>query len=86
MQIIYGDYFKKRFQKIPLKIQKEFEERLNLFIESSSHPLLKVHPLTGNLVGFRAFSVTGNYRVVYKILNTGSIKLVDIGTHPQVYG
>lgn len=85
MNILFSDRFKTRFEKLPLKIQDKFENRLGLFMKAPSHPLLKSHPLKGNLVGFRAFSVTGDYRVIYKIIENESVKLVNIGRHAQVY-
>ncbi|MBI2634153.1 type II toxin-antitoxin system RelE/ParE family toxin [Candidatus Peregrinibacteria bacterium] len=44
-----------------------------------------MHPLKGNFVGYRAFSVTGDYRVIYRIIDTQTVKLVGIGTHSQIY-
>lgn len=85
MEIIFTERLKKRFNKLPAKIQRQFENRLEIFIKNPQNPLLKIHPLKGNLIGFRAFSVTGDYRVVYRILSEHSIKLTNIGTHNQVY-
>lgn len=85
MHIFFSDEFKKHFKKLPNKVQTQFAKRIDLFIENPNHPLLKVHPLKGNLVGYRSFSVAGDYRVIYRIVNSGSIKLIDIGTHNQVY-
>ena len=42
------------------------------------------HALTGKLDGKRAFSVTGEIRVIYVELED-AIVLLDIGTHNQVY-
>ena len=86
MKIIFTGKFRKKFHKLPKKIQKKFEERISFFIQNQFHPLLKVHPLRGNLLGLRAFSVTGDYRVTYRIVAHGTIKLIDIGTHAQIYG
>ncbi|MBI4235533.1 type II toxin-antitoxin system RelE/ParE family toxin [Candidatus Peregrinibacteria bacterium] len=85
MKIIFTDKFKKKFEKLPSKIQEKFGGRIDIFVKTPTNPLLKVHPLRGYLIGLRAFSVTGDYRVVYRILDKDSIKLVDIGTHAQVY-
>lgn len=86
MQIIFTDKFKKKFEKLPGKIQGKFEERVGVFIKNPANPLLKIHPLKGNLIGLRAFSITGDYRVVYRMMSSDCVKLVDIGTHAQVYG
>lgn len=67
-----------------LNLDKKFEERLNLFIQDSKNPKLKDHKLLGSLEGFRAFSVTGDIRVVYRVIE-GVIEFYDIGSHNQVY-
>ncbi|MBI5411948.1 type II toxin-antitoxin system mRNA interferase toxin, RelE/StbE family [Candidatus Peregrinibacteria bacterium] len=85
MTVLYTDFFKKRFQALPLKIQKKFSERMTLFLKNPFHPLLKNHPLQGNALGKRAFSVTGNYRAIYSSVIKGTMKFIDIGTHAQVY-
>lgn len=84
MKLLYSDRFKKSFLKLQSKTQKAFVERLGLYQENPKHPILKVHPLHGNLVGLRAFSVTGNYRVIFRH-GLDYIELIDIGTHNQVY-
>ena len=86
MKVFFTDFFKKRLQKLSQKVQRQFEKRFDIFLRDPSHPLLKVHPLKGNLAGLRAFSVTGDYRVTYRILDRDSVKFIDIGTHAQVYG
>ena len=85
MQILFTEKFKKSFAKLPAKIQNKFKERIDIFIKSPGHPLLKIHPLKGHLAGFRAFSVTGDYRVIFRIVAEDTVKLIDIGTHSQVY-
>jgi len=71
-----------RFHKSYLKA----EERIGLFLEDRSDSRLKDHPLTGNLKDKRAFSVTGDYRIIYQEIE-GELVLIflDIGTHSQVY-
>lgn len=84
IELSYSERFKKRFKKLPKPIKKRFKERLKLFLDNPTHSLFKSHPLKGNLLGLRAFSLSGDYRVLYKI-GHNSIHFVDIGTHNQVY-
>lgn len=65
-------------------IQKRFEERVRLFVQNHQDPILNDHALSGKMKGYRAFSVTGDIRVVY-YTNNNVAYLVDIGTHNQVY-
>jgi addiction module RelE/StbE family toxin len=85
MQIHYTSRFKKRFNKLPQKIQQVFEKKLRIFILDIHEKTLRTHKLKGNLSSFFAFSITRNYRVIFQILSRTLIVFVDIGTHNQVY-
>lgn len=87
MQIKYHKEFSKNYQKrvgSNLKLILKFQVTLKQFIENPTNPALKDHKLIGRLGSYRAFSVTGDIRVVYKIVGD-ELWLYDIGTHNQVY-
>ena len=87
MTVEYSKKFLKYFRKRILpksSLVKRFEQRLKLFKTDVSNPLLKDHSLTGEKIGFRAFSVTGDIRIIYKMIDDIAI-FYDIGTHNQVY-
>lgn len=71
--------FKRRYSSHP-KIKRKFFQRVALFEKDPSHPLLKDHALSGKKLGLRAFSVTGDIRVVYFVKNNTAFFL-DIETH-----
>ena len=56
-------------------------------LEANPHdPELRLHPLTGKLSGKHAVSLTYSYRIVLRLLLTGSeILLLDVGSHDEVY-
>ncbi len=76
-------HYKKRIAFNPT-LDQRFDERLELFIKHRENPSLRDHALKGNKLGLRAFSITGNIRVVYKETDESYIFL-DIGSHSQVY-
>lgn len=85
-------YFTKSFKKAYAKriqqnknLVKRFDQRYDLFIDDPSNEVLNNHPLSGKLQGYRAFSITGDIRVIYYI-HEDIAYFVDIGTHNQVYG
>ena len=85
-------FFTKDFKKAYAKrishnknLTTRFENRYDLFVEEPTNPVLKDHVLSGKLKGYKAFSITGDIRVVYYIHNDTAY-FVDIGTHNQVYG
>lgn len=85
MKINYIKNFLKRFHKLPPKVKEKFRERMNLFIKNVYSPVLRDHPLHGNLKNMRALSVSADIRVIYKYIAKDHIKLINIGTHNQVY-
>ena len=69
MKIKYHKRFLKNFRKriaSNSKLVEQFEERLEIFQENQKDPILKDHKLKGEREEYRAFSVGGDLRVVYK--------------------
>ena len=88
MKIHFTKSFKKNYARRihPYKnLEERFEDRYDLFMEDTSHPILKDHELSGKMKDHRAFSVTGDIRVVYYI-HEDIAYFIDIGKHNQVYG
>lgn len=87
MEIYHHKKFLKNYKLRILsnpKLDNKFQERLELLVKESNNPALKDHQLAGDKSDYRAFSVTGDIRVIYK-KSTDQIELYDIGTHNQVY-
>lgn len=85
MKIKTDRTFDKNFRKLPKKLQSSTIERIKLFLKDRNDPLLKDHALKGKMVGQRAFSVTGDYRVVYYEEDEQTAVLLRVGRHSQVY-
>ena len=75
--------YKQRIQST-ISLKDRYLERLKLFRTDPQDPILRDHALTGELKGFRAFSINSDVRVVY-FQKADTIHLYDIGTHNQVY-
>lgn len=88
MIIKYLPIFRKHYKKRIVSrhsLKKRFAERVKLFTANNKHPLLNNHPLSGDLKGYYAFSITGDIRVVYQYESESIVLFYDIGTHNQVY-
>lgn len=68
-----------------IKLVKKVSERLKLFNEDPTNPLLKDHVLSGKKSHLRAFWITGDIRIVYLPISNEHALLLDIGSHNQVY-
>ncbi len=87
MQIKYHKDFVKNYKKRIAhnpKLVSQFQKQLAKFVVNSDDPTLRDHKLIGEKHELRAFSITGDIRVVYKVAND-EIRLYDIGSHNQVY-
>lgn len=86
MRVEYTKNFKKQFKKIPPKTQKRFQERLDLFLQEPTHPLLKVHSLTAKYAGCMSMNITADVRLIFEVLDEKElISLIAIGSHSQLY-
>lgn len=68
------------------KLYDRFLERLKIFCHRTDDAILRDHPLTGKMNKNRAFSITDDIRVIYRIIDDNTVEFFDIGTHDQVYG
>lgn len=70
---------RKEYRSLPKDVQKKLEEKLGLFLDSISHPLLRVKPIQGTKDRWEG-SVTKGYRFTFQL--TGTICLFRrIETH-----
>jgi len=81
----YHKQFLKDYRRLPKSIRPQFKKRLKLFLENPKNPVLRDHALSGLLKGRRAFSVTGDLRIVYRFVTPDFVVLLRLGTHNQIY-
>ena len=86
MRFIHTRGFDRSLKYLPRPLQNRFAERQELFAEDRRHPLLRDHALHGQLLGYRSFSITGDISVLYEDISIESVRLIDIGTHHELYG
>ncbi|HEX6976841.1 MAG TPA: type II toxin-antitoxin system mRNA interferase toxin, RelE/StbE family [Patescibacteria group bacterium] len=87
MRINYTKNFLKSYKKRikPNRgLDARFKERFALFTQNPNDPILKNHRLQGSKSHLHSFSITGDIRVLYQLIED-ELYLVDIGTHNQVY-
>lgn len=86
MQIRFHKNFEKKIRKFPKKIKGKKFVTLEKFSKNPFDPLLKNHSLSGKLFGKRAFSVSGDLRIIFEEYgNYVLVIMLDVGTHNQVY-
>lgn len=82
----YHKNFKKRFDKLPVKIKNKFEERLGLFLKNQFYSLLDNHSLTGEYEGCKSINITGDIRAIFYVKQNSDVVFINIGSHSELYG
>ena len=88
MKVGFAASFERSFAKFRREhpdLEQTFWRRVELFREFPHHPSLENHKLSGQLDGFRAFSLTKKYRVVYRLAAPDEAIFTRIGDHDDVY-
>lgn len=85
MQLKQSRIFIKQFNHLPLKVQDQFQIRLELWLTEPHHPQLHVHPLSGSYTGYWSFNVTGDVRALYYFEGEIAVVFAFIGKHGQLY-
>ena len=85
IHILRHRQFKKDFKKLPSPVRQKLFERLNTFVTSPFSPVLNNHALSGVYRGYRSINITGDYRVIFDPLDENTLRLMRVGTHPQLY-
>jgi addiction module RelE/StbE family toxin len=78
--------FKKQYQKLPVKFQYQFDERLRVFVQYPLDVRLRIHPLKGKYAGYWSMDVNGDMRALFRRDGDRIIIFGFIGTHSQLYG
>lgn len=85
MKIELHHNFIRKHKKLKESAKKKFQERRDLFLGSTYHPLLNNHPLRGKYKGYRSINIGGNLRVIYRHLDDETVIFTEIGSHNYLY-
>ena len=80
MRVSRSSRFKRSFKKLPLKIKKDFDQRIKIFFNDPFTFSLHTHKLKGNLADYYAFYLKDGYRVLFDF-EGDTVILVNVGSH-----
>lgn len=80
---VFAKRAKKLLQKNP-SLKNRYSDMLTKLSNNPFDPTLHTHPLSGNLKGKYACSLTYELRVVFRLYDD-IVHLLDIGSHDEVY-
>ncbi|KKP74559.1 MAG: hypothetical protein UR72_C0010G0003 [Parcubacteria group bacterium GW2011_GWC1_35_21] len=73
--------FRKTYKKLSKFVKVKAEEKEKIFRENPFDSRLETHKLHGKYKDFWAFTVVGQYRVMFSFINQNLADFVNIGTH-----
>ncbi len=84
MEASFHKSFKKKFKRLPPKIQAQFYERLDIFLRDPFNVVLQNHSVNKAFPNCRSINITGDYRAIFKV-DTQTVIFITIGTHAELY-
>lgn len=85
MNVIFSNAFKKKLKKCSKNITEIFSLKLQIFVADNKARVLNIHRLHGAYDGYQSINITGDYRAVYKLLDSEHAYFVDIDYHANLY-
>lgn len=76
VKIKYSKKFLKQYYKLSPKIQRQFKDRLNLWLEDPFHPQINNHSLKEKYAGLHSINITGDIRALYQKIDDTYVILV----------
>lgn len=84
MEVKFHKNFKKKFKKLPVKIQEQFYEHLELFFQNKFDKTLNNHSVDKAFPNCNSINVSGDYRAIFE--DQGNLVIfITIGTHSELY-
>jgi mRNA-degrading endonuclease YafQ of YafQ-DinJ toxin-antitoxin module len=87
--LIFTEQYEKRalrFLKRHPELEKQYLKTLQLLEANPQHPSLRLHPLSGRLIGLHSVSINLSYRITLEfLLKDQEIIPVNVGDHDTVY-
>jgi len=88
-EIKYADNYEKKVIKFLKKhkdIYSQYKKTIEILQQNPRHSSLRLHKLRGKMNSFSSVSINMKYRIVIDfIIVDGTIILIDIGNHDDVY-
>lgn len=78
---VFDRRFERDFKHLNRDLQNIIRERISIFREDPFDVRLHSHKLHGKLDGRWSFSVTSNYRVIFRFVDSQTIVLQAVGPH-----
>jgi len=76
--------FKKSYKKLPNDVRVKAKKKEKIFRANPFDSRLDTHKLHGKYKNYLAFTVVGQYRIMFAFVNSDTADFINIGTH-EIY-
>lgn len=76
--------FKKSFKRLPRNVKDRAKEKEKIFRINPFDPRLDTHKLHGKYKHYWAFTLIGQYRVMFAFIKQDIVDFINVGTH-EIY-
>ena len=84
MIIRVSSKFKKSYRKLPNRVKVEAKKKEKIFRKNPFDKRLGTHKLHGKYKNSYAFTVIGQWRIMFAFSSKDRVDFIDIGTH-EIY-
>ena len=81
MVIRVSSKFKKSYRKLPESVKDKAKEKEKIFRTDSFDARLETHKLHGKYKEYWAFTVIGQYRVMFAFVGSDKVDFINVGSH-----
>jgi len=81
MIIRFTSKFRKAYKKMPKMVKTKAEEKEKIFLKNPFDSRLDTHKLHGKYKDYQAFTVIGQYRIMFAFVGSHTADFINIGTH-----
>ena len=76
--------FKRSYRKLPKNVRVKAKKKEKIFRVNPFGPRLDTHKLHGKYKNYWAFTVVGQYRIMFAFADRDTVDFINIGTH-EIY-
>jgi len=85
IEILVTDEFERRYQDLPVSVQRRAEKQERLFRENPFHPSLHTEKLQPKNKEVWSFRIDRQYRIIFRFLDGSRALFLTVGPHSWIY-
>ncbi len=85
VEILVTEEFEKRYQELPIFVQKKAEKQERLFQQNPLHYSLHTEKLEPKSKQVWSFRIDRKYRILFRFINGNKVLFLTVGPHDWIY-